>query len=278
MMKTEVRYCPGPNAVQRMTNKELKEFFLIDCLFRPEELYLNYCDNDRLIVGSAVPVSKSIKLSLPDFLISDYFLENRELAVVNIGNSGIVKVNNEEFSLNLKDVLYIGKGNQNIEFTSIDSKNPALFYMASYPAHAEYENQLLKYEDAKVYGYGDKKSANERKIKVFLGQDTGQSCQLSLGITELLPGSIWNTMPSHTHLTRSEVYFYFDLNPDEMVFHFMGQPGQTKHITMFNKQAVISPPWSVHFGAGTRNYSFIWIMGGEDKKGFNINQIKSSDL
>ncbi len=267
-----------PIRIQRMNTKELRESFLLDKLFVWGQLNLFYIDVDRTIVGSAVPLNTEIKLDDPEELISEYFTENREIAVVNIGQKGAVTVDGKEFIMAKQDVLYIGRGSKDIFFKSFDAEKPALFYIASYNAHTTYPTALLKKEDAVVLDYGNEKEANKRKINCYFTEKGLKSCQLCLGITELAEGNVWNTMPSHLHPTRSEVYLYFDMDSDTVLFHFFGQPGETRHIIVKNNQAVISPSWSIHSGVATKRYTFLWVMGGENKKTLQIDGIKTTDL
>ena len=277
-MEMEVRTCADPVRFARMNTSELRENFLIDSLFEPGKLKLVYSDIDRMIVASAVPVGEKISLQAPKELLSDYFAERREIGVVNIGGPGTATVDGVEYSMEIKAVLYIGKGSKEVDFVSADKAKPALFYITSFTAHTAYPTTLLKQEDAVVLDYGSKAEANKRSIHCYFTEKGIQSCQLCIGITDLAEGSIWNTMPAHLHPTRSEVYLYFNMDPDTVLFHFLGEPDETRHIAVRNNQAVLSPSWSIHSGAGTKNYSFIWSMGGENKKTLDIDGVKTSDI
>jgi 4-deoxy-L-threo-5-hexosulose-uronate ketol-isomerase len=265
-MSIEIRHAVDPVRYQRMNTKELRESFLVDTLFREDEIKLVYSHVDRAIVGSAVPKTKELKLEADKKeMASDYFTQRREIGVFNIGASGSVKVDNKEFKLNNKECLYIGKGSKNIIFASESEKNPAKFYIISYPAHKDYPTQLARLEDAGKVELGTDDESNRRTIYKYIYPDGIKSCQLVMGFTVLQPGNVWNTMAPHTHVRRSEVYMYFDLEDENVVFHIMGQPSETRLLVVREGQAVISPVWSIHAGAGTRNYSFVWAMGGENQ-------------
>ncbi|MBN2376025.1 MAG: 5-dehydro-4-deoxy-D-glucuronate isomerase [Sedimentisphaerales bacterium] len=275
----EMRISSDPERFKRMTTDEIRSTFLVDNLFEPGVLKLIYSDVDRMILGSAVPVNgEKIKLDTPKELLCEFFTDRRELGVINIGPSGNVSVDNDEFNLDAKDVLYLGKGSRNIIFSSNDPSDPALFYLASYPAHAEYPTRLLKNADAVVLDYGSEAQANKRKINCYFTEQGLQSCQLCIGITDLAQGSVWNTMPAHLHPTRSEAYLYFNMDEDNVLFHIMGQPHETRHITVKNQQAVLSPSWSIHSGVATKSYSFLWAMGGEDKETLVIDKVNGFDI
>lgn len=278
MVEMDVRCVPNQGHVERMNTRELREAFLVEELFVAGVLRLSYWDMDRMILGSAVPTQEPILLGSPKRLLCDYFTEYRELGVANIGAPGSVCVNGQEYRLDKKDVLYIGKGNQDIQFASDNAENPAQFYLASYPAHKEYPTTRLKQQESTILDYGSPETVNKRDIHCYFMEDGLQSCQLMMGITDLKVGSVWNTMPPHLHLTRSEAYLYFDTDPESVVFHFMGEPQETRHIAVKDRQVVFSPHWSVHTGVSTRNYSFLWAMGGEDKKVLEIDGIHPADL
>lgn len=267
-----------PERFKRMTTDELRKTYLIDDLFELGALQLFYTDIDRMIVGSAVPVKDEIALDTPKELLCEYFTERREIGIINIGASGKVSVDGEEFRLDAKDVLYIGKGSPDIIFSSDNPSNPSLFYIASYPAHAKFPTRLLKNKDAVVLDYGSEEEANKRKINCYFTEKGLQSCQLCIGITDLAAGSVWNTMPAHLHKTRSEAYLYFNVHEDTVLFHIMGEPNETRHIVVRNQQVVLSPSWSIHSGVATKNYSFLWAMGGEDKETLRIDQVASCDI
>lgn len=254
-----------PTQYTTFTTEQLRDFFLLTDLKKINNLNLTYTHLDRMIVGTVIPVKKSIALPTYENLKSTYFLERRELGVINVGGVGIITVDGKEYSLGKYDCLYVGKGSKKVTFKSKSDKTPALFYLLSAPAHAEYPTKLLKGEDATPTKLGSQKTSNERTVYKYIYLDGVQSCQLVMGLTVLAEGSVWNTMPSHVHDRRSEIYFYFDVAADQRVLHLMGEPQQTKNIVIGNHEAVLSPSWSIHSGCGTSNYSFIWGMAGENK-------------
>jgi 4-deoxy-L-threo-5-hexosulose-uronate ketol-isomerase len=262
----DVRYTTDPESIKRMTTEELRKLYLIDSIFKPDAIPMTYSDIDRSITGSAVPVKESLKLlSSKKEMAAEYFTERREIGIINIGGEGLIIVDGKKFPMNHKDTLYVGKESIDILFGSNDSKNPAMFYFVSYPAHKKYPTTHAKFSDAAPSKLGSVKDANARTIYKYIHPNGIQSCQLVMGLTELEEGSVWNTMPPHTHQRRSEVYMYFNLGENGKVIHLMGSPDETKHIIMRNGQAVLSPSWSIHSGVGTKNYSFIWAMGGENQ-------------
>lgn len=262
----EVRYCADQVRYARMNTEELRGSFLVEGFFEPGKLQLLYSDVDRAIIGSAVPTSGPLKLEGGKELASDYFTERREVGVINVGGAGSVRVEGEDYLLENRDALYIGKGNREVVFSSGDAANPAAFYILSYPAHASYPTQGAQQADAAAVHLGSDEEANKRTIFKYIHLDGIQSCQLVMGFTELAPGSVWNTMPAHTHERRSEVYMYFDVPEDAVVFHFMGTPQETRHLVVRSREATISPSWSLHAGSATRNYCFVWGMGGENQE------------
>jgi 4-deoxy-L-threo-5-hexosulose-uronate ketol-isomerase len=244
-----------------MTTAELRETFLIDDLFHPGQIGLTYVDLDRTVIGSAVPSDKPLVLPTDDALKASYFTERRELGVLNIGGAGRVTVNGTSSELNKLDALYVGRGNEEIVFSSADPAHSAEFYLLSYPAHATHQTQLiLAAEQAKVT-LGAIETANLRELTKLIHLEGTSSCQLVMGFTRLASGSVWNTMPPHTHTRRSEVYLYFDMEADQRVIHLMGPGNETRNIVIADKQIVISPGWSIHAGVGTKNYSFCWVWG-----------------
>ena len=263
-----------------MNSEELRNNFLVDSLFKPGELTLIYTDVDRSIIGSAVPVNKELSLTgSKKETASDYFAERREIGIINIGAKGSVNVDGILYVLEKKDCLYIGKGAKEIKFFSKDPADPSSFYIASYPAHKEYSVKLIKFTDAEKQSLGSSENCNKRVINKYILPGKVESCQLVMGLTEIENGSVWNTFPPHTHQRRTEIYLYFDLKEDSIVFHFMGEEKETRHLIVRDKQAVISPSFSIHSGVGTSNYSFIWGMGGEnqvfdDMDGLNLKNIK----
>ncbi len=263
----EVRYLPNHNSYRRMTTGELRAAFVLEHLFKPAHIEMVYFETDRLIAGGAVPIDVPMQLlaSRKDMAV-DFFTERRELGIVNIGGEGIVKVEGIEHMLRTNDVLYVGRGKKKIEFRSREKNQPALFYFVSYPAHADYPDALIHQSDAEQTTLGSMEGANKRTIYKYIHTGGVKSCQLVLGITQLEPGSIWNTMPPHTHQRRSEIYLYYSLTPDDLVVHLMGMPNETRSLILRNGQAVKSPSWSIHCGAGTKSYSFVWAMGGENQE------------
>jgi 4-deoxy-L-threo-5-hexosulose-uronate ketol-isomerase len=258
LMADPVRY-------PRMTTDELRETFLLDSLYEPGKLHLNYVDLDRSIAGFAAPLDAPIALPTYPELRAEYFTERRELGVLSIGGAGVVTVEGKSYELNNLDVLYIGRGSKQVEFASKDKSAPAIYYLLSYPAHAVYPVALVRKEDAVPTELGSLESCNKRTIFKYIHLQGARSCQLVMGVTHLAPGSNWNTMPPHTHMRRSEIYMYFNVAEDARVMHFMGPPAETRHIVMADKGIVVSPGWSVHCGVGTRAYSFCWGMGGENQ-------------
>lgn len=275
----ENRYVSHPNDVKRFDTDRLREEFLIDTLFTSDELVTVYTHVDRFIVGSAVPVSKEIKLevNLKD-IGTDYFLERREIGIINVGSNGIVVVDGESIEVKPKECLYVGLGVKEVVFKSADASQPARFYFNSSPAHKAYPTRKLTQEEATPAHLGSIKTSNERTIFKYIHEGGIKSCQLVMGMTELDPGNMWNTMPCHTHNRRSEVYLYFNLPEDGVVFHMMGQPDETRHLVVRNEQAIISPSWSIHSGVGTSNYTFIWGMAGENQTFDDMDAVAMQDL
>lgn len=237
-----------------------------------------YSHYDRAIVGSVVPVNESMDLPNFDSLRSEYFLERRELGIINVGGAGEVVADGASFKINKLDAVYIGMGTKDVTFKSVSKDDPAKFYLFSTPAHQPYPAALIKKEEASPVNIGSKETANERSIYKYIYLQGKRSCQLVMGLTLLHPGSVWNTMPAHTHDRRMEAYFYFDLPIDQVVFHYMGEPQETRHMVIQNEQAIISPPWSVHSGCGTSNYGFIWAMAGENQDYSDMDAVQIKDL
>ena len=261
----EVRYSRDPHSFERMNTSEIRDEFLVTDLFAPNEIKLVYLHVDRMIVGSAMPTDKPLALEAGKELAADYFAQRREIGVFNIGSDGIVAVDGQEHKLGYQDMLYIGRGSQEIVFLSADAERPARFYLISLPAHQDYPTRRITKNQANAVELGSKAAANVRTIFQYIHEGGVSSCQLVMGFTELTTGSVWNTMPAHTHERRSEVYMYFNLSGDNVVFHLMGRPQETRHIVVRNGQVAISPSWSIHAGAGTSNYCFVWAMGGENQ-------------
>ena len=262
-MKTHL--LADPVRYPRMNSAELRETFLIDSLSKPGQIDLRYIDQDRAIIGMAVPLSSPLTLPNDDALRAQYFTERRELGVLSIGGKGIVSVGGSAKPLDNLDCLYIGRGNPEIVFESVDANAPATFYLLSYPAHASYETTLIKGADAAPTELGNTLTCNRRTVCKYIYQGGAKSCQLVMGVTHLQAGNSWNTMPAHTHMRRSEIYLYFNLAAEARVFHMMGPAEETRHIVMKDREAVASPGWSIHAGVGTEAYSFCWGMGGENQ-------------
>lgn len=278
----DIRYSCNQKDFKRYTTNETREEFLINELFVKDELTATYSHVDRVITMGAMPVDKSIVLD--DYIDSnkylgvEYVLERREIALINIGGSGVIEVDGLKHVVGNLSAMYIGMGSKNVVFTSDVSTNPAKFYMISAPAHKELQSRVILRNEANKVELGSLETSNDRVIYQYIHPLVLETCQVSLGCTELKPGSVWNTMPSHTHERRMEVYMYFDLDQDNVVFHLMGEPDETRHIVMQNEQAVISPSWSIHSGCGTSNYNFIWGMAGENRTYDDMDHIKNKDL
>ncbi|MBP3213183.1 MAG: 5-dehydro-4-deoxy-D-glucuronate isomerase [Prevotella sp.] len=265
-MKTnyEVRYAAHPEDARHYDTARLRRDFLIERLFVKDEVQMVYTMYDRMIVGGAMPVSEQLPLEAIDPLKARCFTERREVGIYNVGGPGSVKVGDEVFELDYKEALYIGRGDREVVFISKDKNRPARFYFNSTNAHCTYPTRKVTKQDAVVAHMGSLEMSNERNINKMLVNQVLPTCQLQMGMTELAPGSVWNTMPAHTHSRRMEAYFYFELPDDQAVCHFMGEPQETRHLWMANHQAVLSPEWSIHSAAATHNYTFIWGMGGEN--------------
>ncbi|MFC3197246.1 5-dehydro-4-deoxy-D-glucuronate isomerase [Parapedobacter deserti] len=260
----ESRYAIGPREAKALDTGALREQFLIAAIFTNDEIRVVYTHYDRYIAGGSKPVSKALTLETIDPLKADYFLERRELGIINVGGAGKVTVDGQVYELGFKEALYVGKGNKEVSFSSDDPAVPAKFYFNSAPAHHAYPTKKVTKAEAEIVELGSPETANHRVINKLLVNSVVETCQLQMGMTELKKGSVWNTMPAHTHDRRMEVYFYFEVPEGQAACHFLGQPDETRHIWMHNEQAVISPPWSIHAGAGTSNYTFIWGMAGEN--------------
>ena len=274
----EVRYVADPIRFQRMTTSEIRESFLVEKLFQPNEIYLLYSEVDRGIIGSAVPGKEKLSLAGSKELGADYFCERREIGVLNIGGTGEITVDGKAFPMENRDGLYIGKGSKEIVFSSENVKEPAAFYLLSFPAHQSYPTKQAKLADAEAVQLGSAEASNKRTIYKYIHPRGIQSCQVVMGFTVLETGSVWNTMPPHTHERRMEVYLYFDMAKDTRVFHLMGTVDETRHIVVANRQAVISPSWSIHSGVGTGAYTFCWGMGGENQTFEDMDGIEIGDI
>ncbi len=274
----ETRYAHAPKDIERYTTQEMREEFLVEKVFEADFIHLTYSHNDRLIFGGVMPLDELLEIKLDKELGGNYFLERREMGVINIGGAGFIVIDGERAEMLHQDGYYIGKETKSVQFGSLDGANPAKFYVASAPAHHKYPNKKIALADITPLTPGDDEHMNKRKINQYVHPNQVESCQLQLGLTALAPGSAWNTMPCHTHERRMEAYLYFDLEGDNKVFHFMGKPDETKHLVMGNEQAVINPSWSIHTGVATSNYTFIWAMCGENVAYTDMDSIAMDDL
>jgi 4-deoxy-L-threo-5-hexosulose-uronate ketol-isomerase len=277
MTKYSSRYASSPQAVKQYDTTQLRAEFLIDNLMEEGEIILTYSHYDRYIAGSAVPLSP-LKLETIDVLKMPHFLDRREMGIINVGGNGAIVVEGVSYELGFKDALYIGSGNVEVIFKSDDAKNPAKYYINSAPAHTSYPTKKVSLAEANKLHLGTMETANHRTVNQMIIGGIVTTCQLQMGMTELKPGSVWNTMPAHVHDRRMEVYFYLDIPENQAVCHFMGEPQETRHIWMNNHQAVISPPWSIHSGSGTSNYTFIWGMAGENLDYADMDVCKINEL
>jgi 4-deoxy-L-threo-5-hexosulose-uronate ketol-isomerase len=274
----EIRFQNSPKETSRMNTKELRENFHIPALMQDDQVQLVYSHYDRVIVGGVKPYSKAVELPNHTELRAEYFLERRELGIINVGGNGVVEADGEKFTLSKLDCLYLGKGVKKVSFTSDDKNDPAVYYLLSSPAHASYPTRKLTKEEASPTEMGDQTTANRRTIYKYIHADGIKSCQLVMGLTVLASGSVWNTMPAHVHTRRMEAYFYFDVPEQHRVFHFMGEPTETRHLLIANHEAIVSPPWSIHSGCGTSNYSFIWGMAGENYVYTDMDAVAIADI
>ncbi|PWX08097.1 5-dehydro-4-deoxy-D-glucuronate isomerase [Clostridium perfringens] len=272
------RYANNPKDSKRYDTEELRENYLVEDIFKDDQIELVYSHVDRIIFGGIKPVYKELKLEAGKEMGVDYFLERRELGIINIGGKAIVTIDGTEYELKEKDGLYVGKGNKEVSFKSVNPEESAKLYVNSVPAHKEYETVKIDIEKANPVRLGDNKTLNKRTIYQYVHPNVCESCQLLMGLTMLEPGNAWNTMPCHTHERRMEVYFYFDMDEDTRVFHLMGEPTETRHLVVKNEECVISPSWSIHSGVGTSNYTFIWGMCGENKTFDDMDHISMDIL
>jgi 4-deoxy-L-threo-5-hexosulose-uronate ketol-isomerase len=263
-MRIELRYAGHPNDVKSYDTVKLRKEFLFEKVFIQDEITLVYSMYDRIMAGGAMPVKKALKLESVEMVKAAFFLERREMGIINVGGEALVDADKTVFTIGYKEALYIGKGTKDIVFKSVNPANPAKLYINTAPAHQEYPSKKITLKDAAVVIMGSPEESNYRTINKLIHTSVLPTCQLQMGMTELKPGSVWNTMPVHTHIRRMEVYFYFEVPEKQAVCHFMGDPDETRHIWMNNEQAVISPSWSIHSAAGTSNYTFIWGMCGEN--------------
>ncbi|MES2732370.1 MAG: 5-dehydro-4-deoxy-D-glucuronate isomerase [Bacteroidota bacterium] len=274
----QIRHASNPLDVKFFTTERLRDEFLVPEVMVENELTWKYSHYDRFMIGGAVPAGQPLRLEAPEALKATYFLERRELGIINTGAPGVVRVDGTDYPLGNKDCLYVGKGSQEVVFQSVDAANPARFFLSSTPAHHTYPVQQAALAKAEPTHLGAATSANERTIYKYIHQNGIQSCQLVMGLTMFKNGSLWNSIPCHTHDRRMEVYFYFDLPAEARVFHFMGESTESRHLVVANEEAIISPPWSVHFGVGTASYSFIWAMAGENQVFSDMDVVQTKDL
>ena len=278
----DIRYSVNQRDFKRYTTEEVRGEFLIENLYKKDEVVAVYSHVDRMVTLGCMPVNEAVSISKGIDVWAnfgtDYFLERREIGIFNIGGAGKIKADGEVFEMGYKDCLYITKGTKEVTFESNSPENPAKYYMVSAPAHTSYKTTFIPIEKAAKKPLGSMETSNKRVINQFIHPDVLQTCQLSMGMTVLEPGSIWNTMPAHTHERRMEIYMYFEVPENQVVFHMMGEGQETRHIVMQNEQAVISPSWSIHSGAGTSNYTFIWAMGGENQAFDDMDNIATTDL
>ncbi len=274
----KIIYAHHPDDVKKYNTEQLREHFLMEKVFIEDEANFIYSHVDRIIYGGIMPVQKQVTLDAGKELASEYFLERREMGVINVGGPGVINCDGVRYEIDTKEALYIGRGTSDLSFESINSDQPAKLYINSCPAHHAYPTKKIGFEDAIKRPMGTDENMNKRVINQFIHPDVLETCQLSMGMTVLEQGSGWNTMPCHTHERRMEVYFYFDMEEDTRVFHLMGQPHETRHIVMANEQAVLSPSWSIHSGIGTKNYTFIWGMCGENIDFDDMDHVAMKDL
>ena len=278
----DIRYSANQRDFKFYTTDEIRDEFLIQDLYQPDTVVAVYSHVDRMVTLGCMPVNETVSIDKGIDVWSNfgtkYFLERREIGIFNIGGKGEIVADDETFTLDYKDCLYITKGTKNVTFRSFDKSSPAKFYMVSAPAHISYKTKFISIKDAAKKPLGDNKTSNKRVINQFIHPDVLQTAQLSMGMTVLDEGNVWNTMPAHTHERRMEIYMYFEVPKDNVIFHLMGEPNETRHIVMHNEEAVISPSWSIHSAAGTSNYTFIWAMGGENQAFDDMDVIKNEDL
>ncbi|MFV5782361.1 5-dehydro-4-deoxy-D-glucuronate isomerase [Pediococcus acidilactici] len=275
----ETNYSHSPKDIEHYSTEQLRDQFLVEKIFNPGDILLTYTYNDRMIFGGVTPTNSALEIKLDKDLGVDYFLQRRELGVINIGGEGSITIDGEKEPMVQHDGYYIGMGTKEVIFESKDAQNPAKFYVVSTPAHKTYPNKKLPFADALAMPMGDQKHMNKRTIYKYIDASQMDTCQLQMGYTVLEPGSSWNTMPCHTHARRMETYMYLEFDEeDTRVFHYMGKPDESKHIVVNNEQAVINPSWSIHCGVGTTNYAFIWAMCGENQTYDDMDFVKMDQL
>jgi len=277
-MNEKQPYPPDPASFARMKTAEIREIFLVTDLFAAGCIRLVHTAVDRAVIGSAVPTGGNLGLEAPAEFASEYFTQRRELGVINIGGDGLVRVDGSDYRLANRAGLYIGRGSRRVEFISGNPETPALFYFISYPAHASHPTKPIGAPEIESTNLGSAQTANRRTINKYIYSPAVETSQLTMGLTDLEEGSVWNTMPVHRHPRRTEIYLYFDLAPQAVVFHYLGEPSETRHIVVRNRQAVLAPGWSIHAGAGTARYSFIWAMGGENREFSDMDAVAMEEL
>ena len=274
----QIRFQNSPEETSQMNTAQLRKNFLVPDLMQDDRVQLVYSHYDRMIIGGAKPKGKSLPLPNEGELKADYFLERREMGIINVGDTGIVSADGKKYELDKLDCLYLGKGTQNVSFASKSKSKPAAFYLLSAPAHHKYPNKMMKKQKASPVSLGDALASNKRTIYKYIHQDGIKSCQLVMGLTVLEAGNVWNSVPPHTHTRRMEVYFYFDVPQSQRVFHFMGPQTETRHLVVSNNEACISPPWSMHYGCGTSSYGFIWGMAGENQAFSDMDVVQVKEI
>jgi 4-deoxy-L-threo-5-hexosulose-uronate ketol-isomerase len=274
----QIRFQNSPKETSQMTTQQLRDNFLIQDLMAPGKIALTYSHFDRLIIGGAVPAEAAIDLPNEEELKAAFFLERREMGIINVGGKGTVTADGVAYEIDKLECVYLGKGTQAVSFSSSDAAAPAYFYLLSVPAHHTYPNRKMTKDEAAPVNLGDITTSNKRTIYKYIHNDGIQSCQLVMGLTKLDEGSVWNSVPPHTHTRRMEAYFYFDIDPAQRVMHFMGEPQETRHLVIANHEAAISAPWSMHFGVGTANYGFIWGMAGENKEFTDMDPVPVASI
>jgi len=274
----EIRFQNSPKETSQMDTQQLRTNFLVENLMQANSIQLVYSHYDRMIIGGVVPASAPIALPNEAELKASFFLERRELGIINVGGKGTVTADGTAYEIEKLECVYLGRGTKEVSFSSSDEKDPAGFYLLSTPAHHTYPNKKMTKKEAAPLQLGEAVTSNKRSLYKYIHNDGIQSCQLVMGLTVLEEGNVWNSVPPHTHTRRMEAYFYFDVQESQRVMHFMGEPQQTRHIVMANREAVISPPWSMHFGCGTANYGFIWGMAGENKEFTDMDPAPVSTL
>ncbi len=278
MINVNLPHAPNPEGLACMGTASIRRCFLLEKIFVQDRIALHHSEIDRATVGGVVPGSGPLELQAPSEYRADFFTQRRELGVFNIGGPGVVRVNGTGYRLATRDAIYIGRGNREVRFESEDRNSPAVYYFVSYPAHSVCESRVVRESEAEASVLGTAAKANRRTLRRYISLPAVTTSQLTMGLTTLEEGSVWNTMPAHTHSRRSEIYFYFDMPEDALVIHCLGEPAETRHVLVRNRQAVVSPSWSLHFGAGTQRYSFIWAMGGENREFSDMDEVPTKEL